>query len=110
MSDQSRQSRPMKLLDWLIVALVVFAFLLPVFAIKQIQKLDAIVNGFAIVGCVLMLLWMWRGDGAHSRIWNWLPPFWPWGRTLKGSISRWALVLFMIAGTACGVVLGRISK
>jgi len=100
----------MKVLDWTIVALVALAVLFPIVAIEHLQKRNAIMNGIAISGCILLFVWMWLGDGARSKIWNWLPPFWPWGRILSGRISRWALVLFLIAGTVCGIVSKSLSK
>jgi hypothetical protein len=110
MSGQARKNRPMKILDWLLVALVAFAILLPFFAAEKLQQWDAALNGIAIFCCLLMLVWMWLGDGARSPVWNWLPPFWPWGRILSGAISRWGLVLMLIAGTVCGILAEKFSK
>jgi hypothetical protein len=97
----------MGILDWLIVAFMACAILLPFIGADQLQRLDAALTGIAIFGCILMLAWMGFGDGAHSKIWSWLPPFWPWGRFLNGTISRWGLVLMLVAGTVCGIIAER---
>src|SRR6185312_17331457 len=110
MSDQAHQSRQMGILDWLVVALVVVAVLLPFRRPEQLQKLNAVLAGFAIFGCFVMLAWMSFGDGAHSKVWSWLPPFWPWGGFLHGAISRWGLVLLLVAGTVCGIMAERFSR
>lgn len=114
MHEQEQKSRPMRTMDWFIVALVICAvalpFLLASTRIDSRQPIETAGNVLAAVGCVLMLSWMWFADGAHSRVWNWLPPFWPWGRILTGTVSRWGLVVLLEIGTVLGILSERASR
>ncbi len=97
MSDHAAEYRPMRTIDWLIVGLIVLASVLPFLMASASsdhrQTLKTAGTGLAVAGCVLMFSWMWFADGARSRLWRWLPPFWPWGRLLTGAASRWCLVM-----------------
>src|ERR1017187_5200016 len=111
MSEQAQECRPMRTMDWLIVALIITAVVLPCFmasaSAERRQTLETVASGLAVAGCVLMFCWMWFADGARSRVWQWLPPFWPWGRLLTGTASRWGLVVLLILGTVLGVLSER---
>jgi hypothetical protein len=58
---------------------------------------------FGALYCSLLVARM-VGGGASSRIWNWLPPLWPWGLVVKSSTGRWIVVLALVAGTTAGIV------
>jgi hypothetical protein len=49
----------------------------------------------------ILIVSMLRG-GANSSLWKWLPPFWPWGRILVSSGTRWCFVLVMVGASALG--------
>jgi hypothetical protein len=104
----------MRMMDWLIVALVVFAVVLPFLmtsaSADRRLTLEIAATWLAVTGCVLMFSWMWFADGARSRVWRWLPPFWPWGRLLTGTASRWCLVVLLILGTLLGILSERFSR
>jgi hypothetical protein len=108
MREQTQDSRPMRTMDWLIVTLfacaVVVLFLMASSTADSHQTVQTAATTLAAVGCVLMLSWMLFADGAHSRLWSWLPPFWPSGRYLTGTVSRWGLVVLLVVGTVCGIV------
>ena len=55
----------------------------------------------ALVVCILMMSWMFKG-GAKSALWLWLPPF-----CLFPKIEwiRWLVVVGMVAGTLTGIIL-----
>jgi uncharacterized BrkB/YihY/UPF0761 family membrane protein len=114
MREQIQDSRPMRTMDWLIVALIVCAVVLPfLMASANTDARQTIQTGataLAVLGCVLMLSWMSFADGANSRVWSWLPPFWPWGRYLTGTVSRWGFVVVLVVGTVCGILVERFSR
>jgi hypothetical protein len=58
---------------------------------------------YSIVTCAALVVWMTKG-GANSELWNWLPPFWPWGYIAKAAWARWAIVGFLVAGSVAGIV------
>ena len=58
--------------------------------------------------CVAMTAWMVKG-GATSKLWNWLPPLWPWGYVAKSYVTRWILVAVLIAGAMTGVIVEFLS-
>ncbi len=101
----------MRVMDSLIVLLVACAVVLPVTLASasdsRRQGLELVVAGVALAGCVLLLGWMSFADGAHSSIWRWLPPFWPWGRIFTGPLSRWAIVVLLVFGTLLGIFYAR---
>jgi len=95
-------------MDWFIVALVACAVVLPFLMASANpdggrQIVQAATSTLAALGCVLMLSWMWFADGAHSRLWSWLPPFWPLGLYLTGTVPRWGLVGLLVLGTVLGL-------
>ena len=110
MQEQTTKSRPMKAMDWLIVTLVASAVVIPTVSPQSVQQMNTALVALAIFGCVLMLAWMAFGDGAHSKVWSWLPPFWPWGRRLTGATSRWVIVLLLVLGTITGIITDWLSK
>ena len=114
MRERAQDTRPMRTMDWLIVTLVVFAGGLPLLmataSADRRQTLLTAATGLAAAGCVLMLSWMWFADGARSRVWRWLPPFWPWGRYLTGTGSRWSFVVLLILGTVLGILSERFFR
>jgi hypothetical protein len=61
-------------------------------------------SAYAAIECVVLLVWMQKG-GATSSLWNWLPPFWPWGYVVRFRAGRWTLVFILV----CGVTIGLIS-
>ncbi len=56
----------------------------------------------AVLACVVLLLWLIKGDGARSNLWNWLPPFVCFRHF--GSLGRSVLVILMVLGTLGGIV------
>ena len=114
MREQIQETRPMRPMDWLIVALVACALVLPFLMASATadarQTVQTAATALAAVGCVLMLSWMWFADGAHSKLWSWLPPFWPWGQYITGTVSRWGLVVLLVLGTVCGILAERFSR
>jgi len=62
-----------------------------------------LVLGYSVVTCAALVVWMTKG-GANSGLWNWLPPFWPWGYIVKSAWARWLLVGFLVAETMAVVV------
>ena len=55
------------------------------------------------VWLIILPLWVITG-GATSGLWNWLPPFWPWGKTVKSKWGRWSLVAVMELVVILGVI------
>lgn len=114
MPHQTPQHRPMRIMDWLVVGLVACAVVLPIAmasAGSDVRvRVEPAVRIFAFSGCVLLLSWMWFGDGARSTVWNFLPPFWPWSRYAAGTVSRWIIVILLIAGTLMGIVSSRVAQ
>jgi uncharacterized BrkB/YihY/UPF0761 family membrane protein len=100
----------MKTMDWFIVALVACAVILPFVSPERLQQMNGTLVALAIFGCVLMLTWMRFADGAHSKIWRWLPPFWPWGRYFTGAGSRWVVVALLVLGTVMGIISQWLSR
>lgn len=96
------------MMDWFMVALVICAAVLPFLLLSAStdnrRPIEIAGKILGAIGCLLMLSWMWFADGAHSRVWNWLPPFWPWGRFLTGTASRRGLVLLLVLGTILGLL------
>ncbi len=92
------------------IALIVFAASLPFLGPDRLRLLENVLTLVAVFGCVLMLSWMSVADGARSRLWRWLPPFWPWGYFLTGAVARWGLVLLLVAGTIMGIISGRFAR
>ena len=95
-------------MDWFVVALIAGAVILPALLVFADADRRQAVEGAAIllaaVGCVPLLSWMWFADGAHSCLWRWLPPFWPWSRFLTTTLSRQFLVALLVLGTVLGIV------
>ena len=114
MPDQPSKPRPMRIMDWLVVGLVVCAVLLPMAmapaAPDARSRFENAATVLALAGCILMLSWMWFGDGARSKVWDFLPPFWPWSRYAAGPVSRWVIVILLVAGTLAGVISSRFSQ
>lgn len=111
MHEVSKQPRAMRTIDWLVVSLVGCAVVLPA-AIASTdpehrQLIERAATILAFAGCALLLSWMWFADGAHSNVWRWLPPFWPWSRYLTSTVSRWCLVVLLVLGTITSIVLSR---
>mgnify|MGYP006919285337 FL=1 len=111
MHESTQQPSPMQILDWFVFALVAGALILPfLFASADADhrhSIDRAATVVAALGCVLLLSWMSFADGAHSVLWRWLPPFWPWSRYLTSKISRWCLVVLLVLGTVLGIVFSR---
>jgi hypothetical protein len=106
MAEHIPESRPMGVMDWFVVALVVMAIVLPLSLLSASTAARAAWinagNALAILGCVLLLSWMAVADGAHSRVWRWLPPFWPWGKHVTAPAGRWIIVVLVVIGTLLG--------
>ena len=112
--DQTPEPRPMRVMDWLIVSLVICAVVLPL-AVSSVApdtrpRLEKAATALALAGCVLLLSWMWLGDGARSKLWSLLPPFWPCGRYAAGPVSRWVIVILLVAGTLMGIISSRLAQ
>jgi hypothetical protein len=56
------------------------------------------------ISCLILIVWMRRG-GDKSVLWEWFPPFWPWGRYVRSSEGRWLVVLAMVGGAVIGGTL-----
>ena len=103
----------MCVMDWLIVGLVICAVILPL-AIASANpdarpRIENATTPLAVAGCVLLLSWMSFADGARSKLWSFLPPFWPWSRYATGPVSRWVIVILLIAGTVMGIFSARFA-
>jgi hypothetical protein len=62
---------------------------------------------FALITCVVLILWvLWR-RGLESRLWNWLPPF-VFFRGF-GKAGRALMVGLLILGTVLGIVAERLG-
>ena len=104
----SASARAVKLtrLDWLVLIddVVIFASVIVVGATGFRPTTPTAFYGTLILSwgsCALLIVWMARG-GADSPLWNWLPPFWPWGPKVASSEGRWLVVLAMVAGAVIG--------
>jgi hypothetical protein len=90
----------MRALDWLVVAIVALAIfnalLMPI-----IGKVDLMLRVtapiLAVVASVPLLAFLWLYDGAHSPLWRWLPPFYPWGKYLRSVRSRQVFITLLVA-------------
>lgn len=58
---------------------------------------------YNIFGNVLLLAWLYM-DGHKSILWDFLPPFWPWGKILNFKSGRIGLVLLMSATSIFAMV------
>jgi hypothetical protein len=100
-------------MNWLVVGVVVCAVVLPLVmdsaSSDTRHTVEAAGTVLAAAGCLLMLSWMGLADGARSKLWDFLPPFWPWGRFACTSVARWVLVLLVVAGTIMGIVSHRLK-
>jgi hypothetical protein len=98
----------MRVIDWLIVALVASAVVAPILLLSVDAERRPTVHGatvlLAAVGCILLLIWIVFADGAHSSLWRWLPPFWPWSRYITTTVSRQLLVVLLVLGTVLGIL------
>src|SRR5580765_8207506 len=77
---QTEGPRPVRAMDWVVVGLFVSAVIFPILlgaaaSPDTRQWIRTAGNTLAAVGCAVTLAWMWSADGAHSRLWDWLPPF-----------------------------------
>jgi hypothetical protein len=110
-TPDSAQSRGMRTMDWFVVALVAGAFFLPPMLASadtnHRQILERAATILAVIGCVFLLSWMWFADGAHSCLWRWLPPFWPWSLFLTSTLARWCMVTLLILGTILGIIFSK---
>jgi hypothetical protein len=111
MQESTQQHRAMRPMDWFVVALVVGALIFPFFYasadVDRRQIIERAANVLAAVGCVGLLCWMWLADGAHSCLWRWLPPFWPWSLVLTTPLPRHCLVALLVLGTVLGILSSR---
>ena len=113
MPDQTPEARPMCVMDWLIVGLVICAMILPMAMVSASPdarpRIENAATVLAVAGCVLLLSWMSFADGARSKLWNFLPPFSPWSRYAAGPVSRWVIVILLVAGTVMGILSARFA-
>ena len=104
----------MRVMDWLIVGLVICAVILPIAMSSAGPDARLRIENAAMVlaatGCALLLSWMSFADGARSKVWSFLPPFWPWSRYAAGPVSRWVIVILLVAGTVMGIVSASLSR
>jgi heme/copper-type cytochrome/quinol oxidase subunit 1 len=114
MPDHTPEPRPMRVMDWLVVSLVICAVILPMLMASASPdarpRIESAAMVLAVAGCVLMLAWMSFADGAHSKVWSFLPPFWPWSRYAAGPVSRWVIVILLVAGTVMGIFSARFAR
>jgi len=40
-----------------------------------LKSCDPFLKGLAFITCLVLALWLIRGQGVKSLLWNWLPPF-----------------------------------
>ncbi len=66
---------------------------------RWLEKHEIVIDGVGILECLLLALWMGLG-GQNSKLWNWLPPFCLFPKTLW---VKWLVVLALIAGTLMGI-------
>src|SRR3954465_1214999 len=108
------KSRPMRVMDWVVVGLVSCALILPLVIASADpvtrHTIETAGTVLAAAGCLLTLSWMGLADGAHSKLWDFFPPFWPWGRFASAPVARWVLVLLSVSGTIMGIVSGRLAR
>ena len=91
-------------LDWLVLFLtsIIIIWVVSTWFIGNYFN-EKIIFAYSFVSEIFIVIWMLNG-GAKSVLWNWLPPFWPWGDILKSEKSRWFLIIFMILGTVTGFI------
>src|SRR6188474_2687590 len=106
-----QKTRSLRVMDWIVIALVggavAFPFLFASADMDRRPTLESLATFIAALGCVLLVSWMWFTDSAHSSVWRWLPPFWPWSRYLSGTVSRWCFVALLVLGTVLGIISSR---
>jgi len=56
----------------------------------------------AVFTCIILALWILIGNGANSKLWDWLPPF-VFFKSM-GIYVRPFLVFLLIAGTLVGLI------
>jgi hypothetical protein len=69
---------------------------------ESLESHSSILTAFAVLTCLVLLLWVTAGRGLDSRLWSWLPPlvFFCW----LGRLGRALVVGLLILGTLLGVL------
>jgi len=93
----NKSRRTAKILDYAVSAMIIVACVIGV-----IPTIDTVALPFAILACIVLLLWLVKGDGAQSNLWNWLPPFWCFRHF--GYTGRLMLIIMLALG-ALGCVV-----
>ena len=109
MTNAVRTWRPQNGYDWAVVGviLLVVAHLTATALLWDSSAPFVVWSGavLGIGGCVVFMLWMAYGHGANSPLWQWLPPFYPWGAGVKAAWARWAIVVALFLGTIIGTMV-----
>ena len=104
LEDTAIPTRRLTFLDWLVLAeLVLIVCVTATHSGPVSLKFFKVLVPLCILTWATLAAWMFR-DGSSSALWNWLPPFWPWGRLLTSPRARWGFVLVMIAGGILGAI------
>ena len=106
----------MKKLDWAVLMVLIASVIFGVIA-QSTQSLTHTPTGTvrhipavillialpsAVLACVVLLLWLVKGDGARSNLWNWLPPFVCFRHL--GCMGRSVIIIVIVLGTLGGIV------
>lgn len=87
-------------LSLILVASILATFIKDQVALQHwLEEQRRVLSTIGIAECCLLLLWMVTG-GQKSIIWDWLPPFCFFGKSLW---IRWFAVIALLAGTLLGV-------
>lgn len=70
-----------------------------------LNTFSPLLETFAFLTCVVLVLWVLWGHGLESRLWNWLPPF-VFFRGF-GKAERALMVGLLILGTVLGIAAER---
>lgn len=77
-----------------VIAMVTQTHTPPSGAGSRITAIELVGMSLAVLFSVVLILWLVKGDGVRSRLWDWLPPFWCF--RYLGHIRRLLLVIAMI--------------
>jgi len=77
--------------------------------VENIKFIDYCIG---IVGNLYLLVWVMTGNGTKSKLWNWLPPFWPVGKMFSSQRTRFIIVILIVLGSTIGFLseIGIIPK
>jgi hypothetical protein len=58
-------------------------------------------KALAVFTCIILVSWVTVGEGSHSKLWMWMPPFVFFNKF--GSYGRIAVVVVLVVGTLIGL-------